>query len=130
MSRDASVTFTWAGDERTFRLAIKEALALEDRRDCGLAEIAGRLSSARWRIDDIREPLRLGLIGAGLDAAKARKLVEDNVVPGRLAEHVLAARAVLMASLVGDPNEPVGKEEAAEETGESPPPASTEPVAS
>lgn len=131
MSRDARISLVWAGDERVFRLAIGEALSLEQNRDSGLAEILARLSGPGWRIADIRETLRLGLIGGGMEGARARTLVEDNVRPGQLAEHVLYARAVLMAAIVGNPGEKVGKTKAATDAAGPegfPPPPSMEPA--
>ena len=62
-------------------------------------------------------------MGAGTEAGKARRLVDDNVTPGQLHEHVLAAQAILLAVLFNEPgqeDEP-GKTTAAEtETGDSP----------
>ncbi|WP_342643445.1 gene transfer agent family protein [Rhodoligotrophos ferricapiens] len=133
MSRDGRVSLVWAGDEREFRLGIDECLALEERRNTGLGEVLYRLSTNAWRIEDIRETLRLGLIGAGVEGKKARELVEAQVSPGKLAMHVLTAQAVLLAAIAGDANDAgddEGKAEAATDVTELngfPPPPSTEP---
>lgn len=133
MSRTGSVELQWAGDLRTFRLGIDELLALQDKRDSGPREIADRLRFSKWRVEDIQEVLRLGLAGGGEDPKNARKLVETNVIPGKLESNALIAFAVLMAAILGDENDPVGKEAAAPEapgaTG-SPVPPSTEPAPS
>lgn len=129
MSLDASFTQVWAGDERVFRLGIGELLALEEKRDLGCAEILNRISSAQWRIADVKEPIRLGLMGGGVEAKRAKELVEDNVVPGRLLEAAVLARNILLAALVAPSDEPVGKDDAATEAPEanaSPLPHSTE----
>lgn len=144
MSRDGSITLTWGGDERVFRLDIAALLALQESCKAGPAEIAGRLASGMWRIADAREPLRLGLIGGGLAGPVARRLVDDNAGPGQLAAGALVSYVVLMAALQGDPDDPVGKEQAAPEVPEgattpagttvpsatdaSPPPPSTDPA--
>ena len=109
MSRDASISLTWAGDERLFRLGIDQCLALEERRKCSLYEIMERLGGRKWFIDDLREPLRLGLIGGGMDGAPARKLVEKHVTAGNLMPHALPAHAVVLAAIHGVPDEKVGK---------------------
>lgn len=129
MSVDATIEFTWGGDLRTFRLAIAQCLALEEKRSCGLAEVKGRLEADKWYIDDVRQPLRLGLIGAGTDAKQAQKLVDEFCADGKLMDSVLAAYAVICAAISAPANEPpVGKQTAATDTTEanaSPPPLST-----
>jgi hypothetical protein len=129
MSREGSIELTWAGDLRIFRLGIDQLLALQDARDSGPMEIVNRLRQGTWRIDDIRDPIRLGLIGAGMDGKKARSVVEQHVSPGAIGQHVLVAMAVILAALQGDVNDPVGKEQVATTAPEataSPPPPSTE----
>lgn len=119
MSADASFTQVWAGDERIFRLGIGELLALEEKRDLGCAEILNRISMGQWRIADLKEPIRLGLMGGGVEAKKSRELVEAHVVPGKLLEAAILARAILLSALVGDTREQVGKSEAAAEAPEA-----------
>lgn len=129
MSRDASISVQFAGDECEFALKIDQILALETRLDSGISEVLGRLSSGRWRLADIREVIRLGLIGGGATAVDARRLVDAHVVPGALAEHLLIAQAIVMAAVAGVPREPVGNGEAADDQMifDYPPQASTEP---
>jgi hypothetical protein len=127
MSRDGRIEIDWGGDLRTFRLDIDRLIALQDACGAGPYEILTRLSSGRWLVQDIKETLRLGLMGGGVEGKKARDLADQAVQPGSILQHVQTAQAVLMASLVGDPNEPVGKNPPAEETDDSPLPASTEP---
>lgn len=133
MSANASFTQVWAGDERSFRLGIGELLALEEKRDLGCAEILNRIGLGQWRIADVKEPIRLGLMGGGVDARRARELVDENVVPGKLLEAAVLARAILLAALVGDSREQAGKDGAATEApgaNASPPPPSMEPAQS
>ncbi|WP_052003160.1 gene transfer agent family protein [Microvirga sp. BSC39] len=133
MSADASFEQVWAGDERVFRLGIGELLALEEKLDSGCAAVLNRIGTGEWRIADLKEPIRLGLMGGGTDAKRAKALVEENVVPGRLLEAAVLARAILLKALVGDTRETVGKDEAATgapEANASPPPLSTEEVQS
>ncbi len=100
MSADGSTTFVWGGDERTFRLGIGELLALQERRNSGPQEILNRFRLGTWRIEDIQEILRLGLIGAmtmpGTDAAaigrKAKYLVDANVRAGNITDNAAPAR--------------------------------------
>ena len=63
------------------------------------------------------EPIRLGLIGGGMEAVKALKLVRDYVGPGQLAENVALAYAILGAAIQGVPeDEPAKKARAAKTT--------------
>jgi hypothetical protein len=129
MSRDGSVELVWGGDLRTFRLGIDELLALQEKRDAGIQEIANRLRLQTWRVQDVHETLRLALMGGGMDAKAAQQLVDEQARPGKLASSALAAFAVLVSAIQGDENDPVGKGEAALETPgatDSPVPPSTE----
>jgi hypothetical protein len=108
---------------------------------CGPFEILQRLRSGFWRIDDIRETLRLGLIGGGLQAEKALKLViqyVDDFAERPLPENVPHAMAVLGAALYGPADEEMpggktetaGAEKEAHGTDASPSPSSTAPAPS
>lgn len=112
MSRDGSCEFVWAGDERRFRLGLDELFALQDKLDSGPAEIVTRLRDGTWRLQDVQETFRLALIGAGEDAKKAKALVAEQIVPGRIRQHVMPAFAIILSALQGDENDPVGKDQA------------------
>ncbi|MFC7399591.1 gene transfer agent family protein [Chelatococcus sp. GCM10030263] len=113
MSSDGSITFPWADGEYRFRLAIGQLRELQDKCSAGPAEIVQRLSIGSWRVDDVRETLRLGLIGGGLKPGDALILIKRYVDERPWLENITPAHVVLMAALVGDPDEPVGKDEAA-----------------
>lgn len=116
MSADASVTFAWADGEHRFRLAIGQLRELQEKCGAGPLEILDRLATRRWHVDDVRETMRLGLIGGGLEPFKALALVRHYIDDRPLMESVPAAQAVLMAALVGVPDDDVGKEGAEEST--------------
>lgn len=129
MSRDGSVELVWGGDLRSFRLGIDELLALQEKRDAGIQEIANRLRLQTWRVQDVHETLRLGLMGGGMDAKVAQRLIDEQARPGKLASSALTAFAVLVSAIQGDEDDPVGKDAAARETPGatgSPQPPSTE----
>jgi len=136
MSLDGSIEIFWAGDLRVFRLPIAQLLALEEKRDSALAEIHGRLMRGVWSLRDVTETLRLGLIGADVDARHAAKLVEEHCVDGRIEAAALVAFYALTAALdapkavaLAKGDEP-GKDRAETDPNEanaSPPPLSTRP---
>lgn len=120
MSRDGSTTFVWGDGEHQFKLAIGQLRELQENVDAGPAFILERLQTGRWMVDDIREPIRLGLIGGGMKPADAHKLVVRYVDERPLLENLPAARAILLVALVGAGDEEPGKTEAPE-TGEQSP---------
>ena len=133
MSRGGDITLTCWDGEHTFRLRIGELRTLQEKCDAGPAFIAGRLRDGSWLVDDIRETLRLGLIGAGVKQQAALSLVIEHVDGVPLAENVVTAHAVLMAAVYGVGDEVLGKSVPAgmspNENGEnSPSPASTPSV--
>jgi len=70
--------------------------------------------SDQWLLDDVRETIRLGLIGGGMPASAALALVQRYVDPVPLLENVPAARAIVQVLLVGAPDgEQPGKKKAA-----------------
>lgn len=123
----AEVELRWADGTYLFALKLKQIEELQRLCNAGLGEIAQRLLvERRWRIGDIVETIRLGLIGGGLPAVRARELV-DTYVDGRPladprdpANPLTTAQAVIMAAYFGvaeASEEPEGKAEAAADDG-------------
>jgi hypothetical protein len=67
----------WPGGEHDFRLGIGELRAIEQRCDAGCAVVMMRLLGQQWKIDDVVQPLRLGLIGAGMNEKEAQKALDS-----------------------------------------------------
>lgn len=130
--RHAEVTLAWADGDYTFRLAIKQLMELQDKCNAGPAFILSRLMQGTWFVNDIRETVRLGLIGGGMDPAAALKLVRWYVEERPLAESIMLAKALLMAVILPIEDDPLGKPEApkdpSESTAKSPSAQSTETV--
>lgn len=70
-----------------------------------------------WRVDEVREVIRLGLIGGGMPQAEAyfhlMKVVDEG---GDWKPHIAAAAQVLWHALNGDEEEPSKKDEAGKMT--------------
>lgn len=137
MTANGRVTLSWADGEHDFNLAkIGLVLELEDKCGCGVMEVFSRLREGRWRFNDIRETVRLGLIGGGKTPPQALLLTQRYVDVRPWQENVLTAQAVLMASIVGVPGDEVGKrpvegtETEATEASALSAPQSTEPAPS
>lgn len=114
MSANAEIELTWGDGEHRFRLAIGQLRELQDKCKCGPQEIADRLRLGTWRVDDIRETIRLGLIGGGKTPLEALTLVVRYVDGRPWAESTLVAFGIISAAIWGVPEDQpnVGKEEA------------------
>ena len=116
MSRDASVTLVFGDGEHLFRLPIGQIRELQEKTRAGPAHLLARLQSGEWFVDDIRETIRLGLIGGGAAPSEAYRLTVAYVDGRPLLEAVPVALGVLIACLVGAGEEdPPGKPAPAEQ---------------
>ena len=112
MSADGSITLKWADSEYIFRLALGQLRELEAKRNAGFAQIFNRIQSENWFVDDLREIIRLGLIGGGLPPLAALNMVENYVDARPKTESILPATLIIMTAMVGDLDDIVGKEAA------------------
>jgi Phage tail tube protein, GTA-gp10 len=115
VSADGSVTLTWAGEERRFRLAIGQLRELQENINRNRATPIGPMSlylliskGDAWP-DDLREVIRLGLIGGGTRLELVPGLLKRYAEDRPLLELVPVAQAVLGVALMGEPDDPVGK---------------------
>jgi Phage tail tube protein, GTA-gp10 len=116
MSRDATVTFDWADGTHSFRLAWGQLGELQEKCDAGPYIVLQRLHSGAWRIEDISNIIRLGLIGGKMEPAAALKLVRAYVEARPPMENLVPAQVILSAALMGAPEEAVGERDAANQT--------------
>ncbi|MBB2973946.1 gene transfer agent family protein [Mesorhizobium sp. RMAD-H1] len=85
-------TIVWSGGEHDFRLGIGELRAIEQRSDAGCAVVMMRLLTSQWKIDDVIQPIRLGLIGAGMQEKEAQALI-DRALADLASPYALAVTA-------------------------------------
>ena len=117
MSRSAEIELDWADGSYLFALRIGQLAELQEKCDAGPWYIRWALQAAILSSDVgmapprdtsaayVREPLRLGLIGGGMEAVAARKLVDRYVSEGQLAENMAAAFSVLSVAIQGVPDD-------------------------
>lgn len=116
----------WVGGEHEFALNIGQLRALQKACDAGPEQILTRIWSGEWRVDDLIEVLRLGLIGGGdVDRKDAGQLVSGLFDKHAILQFKPVAQAVLMDALTGDDGDPVG-----EPAGATTPPANGSSVKS
>jgi hypothetical protein len=114
--RDARIRdVTFADGEYDFRLAWGELAELQEKSDAGPLAILTRLQDGTWRVEDISNIIRLGLIGGGMPPSQARTLVVRYVEDRPPLENHLLATVVLTAAVMGSPEETVGEREAAKQ---------------
>lgn len=108
----------WADGTYQFALRWGELSELQDACGAGPFVVLARLAASQWRIEDVSTTIRLGLIGGGVEPAKALKLVQTYVEsrPSDLIVNASFARGILETSIVGAPDEPPGEHQAAPET--------------
>ena len=100
----------WLNGEDQFCLAkVGLILDLEEKCKAGISEIAGRLEGGTWYLNDVRETIRLGLIGGGKTPERAMAAVRRHVDENPLGVHVLLAYEILKTTIFGVPDDPVGK---------------------
>lgn len=120
MSIHGECKFDWGDEEHTFRLGLKEVRELQEHKHIGIGPLAlfKRIEAGDWKIDDLRETIRLGLIGGGMKPDLALKKVRRYVDDFPKVISVEPALTILGAFLVGDPVEPVGKRSAVKDVTE------------
>lgn len=104
-----SLTREFAGAKRVFALRFGDVMDLEEA--CGKVAIGAlykRVVAFDFRAKDIFEVLRIGLVGGGMEASAARRLVQERLDAGRLAPLAELAASVLLTLMDGAP-EPEGK---------------------
>ena len=93
----------FGGKPRRFELRIGEIRELEAERKAGVGAILSRLAYNQFFADDIRETVRLGLMGGGADEAEAHRLVIFYLEKRPLGENLQLAFDTLHAALNGVP---------------------------
>jgi hypothetical protein len=114
MSRTAQINLPWADGDYAFRLGIGELEELDDKLKIGPLPLYKKLVDGTWRAPEVRETLRVGLIGAGMKPVEAGRLVKRYVddVPDWF-ENARVASAIVGAIFSGWEDEPLGKRKGA-----------------
>jgi hypothetical protein len=139
-SGDGSIMLDWGGETRRFRLKIGQFRELQEainRPRCALgAQPIGPntfyhlLASGDAWPHEVREVIRLGLIGGGLPLAQVPGLMRRYFDEQPLPESALIAPGIFAAGYAGPPEDQAGKKADAETTtSRSPSPPSMAPAA-
>jgi hypothetical protein len=128
-ARSAQVRLELGGEKRTFRVGIDELERIQEETDAGPFELYGRLAAAheamagglrtlqgialaagcRLGPKDVSQVVYNGLVGGGLPPGEARKLTRLWIDARPIGEGVELAFMVMLAAVIGAPDEPVGE---------------------
>ena len=112
------VRLNWVGGEHDFALRIGELRSLQDSCNAGPEQVMVRLQNGSWRVNDIIEPIRLGLIGASeMTTAEAGPFVTNIFNQHNRLELKMTAFAIMVDALIGPEEDSPGGDQ-----GETPPP--------
>jgi len=112
MSRSAEVTLDWGDGTYVFALKWGQLIELQEKLDAGPLHVLNRLAGDGWKVEDVSQVIRLGLIGGGMDPVQALKAVRAYVEARPPLENLITAQAILSAGLMGAPDEAPGKRRA------------------
>lgn len=96
-----SVHAVFAGRERKFELRLGEIGELERLCGAGLGAIMLRLATMQWRWDDVRETVRLGLMGGGMSEPDATALAMAQLDKPPFGRFLQLANDIIVASVNG-----------------------------
>lgn len=82
-----------------FRLDIDGLRELQDKTDAGPAFLLHRIAAGQWRVDDVRETIRVGLVRGGLDPVQALVLLARYFDSAPIGRHVGLASLILSAAI-------------------------------
>jgi len=102
------IDLDWADGTYRFALPVAQLRDLQHKTGIGPLALYNRLLSGQWRVDDMGEVLRLGLIGGGLSPVAALEKTRAYVDPRPLTESVDPALRVLERALLPAPGEEDG----------------------
>lgn len=93
------ITKDWADGTYSFRLAYGQWLELQEAVNCGPLELYVNMLQRKWRVQHIREIIRIGLMGGGAEPVAALRLVKRYVEERPIVESVQIALEIVAASL-------------------------------
>lgn len=127
MSIKGGIDLDWADGTYPFRLVMSGIVELEEKCAAPIADIVTRVNGGRYSFNDVRETIRLALIGGGMPKIEALKMVRRHVDESPLAENSQIARAILLGVMFGFAEHPLAQaagEETSEQSVSNPPSSS------
>jgi hypothetical protein len=107
MSRTAQIREFFGDGYYDFKIGVAQAEELQDLFDCGLMVLLDRVASLCTK--EIRQTLRVGLVGGGMRKEDAYRLVETHAIEAYWLDCAATAGEAIRAALKGAPDEPLGE---------------------
>ena len=111
----ADIILDWAGKDRLFRLTFGGVLELEEA--CGKEAIGAiflRVSSGKFRAEDVWHTIRLALIGGGVNKVEAKRLMETHFDLAPYLDNAALAGDILISLMAGVEDGKQGEDGASE----------------
>lgn len=101
MSAYGEITEEFGDGEHTFRLGYKEISQFEEKFDLAFMAFINRIAEGNAKIVEVREIIRLGLIGGGMEAPKTIPLLKAFVEEAPLADYMAVALKIAQSGAFG-----------------------------
>lgn len=99
-------TTEFAGLERTFRFRTGEFFDVEEASGAPIGTLYKRLATSDFYAGDVQHVLRIGLVGGGMAASEADRLVRSQMDVKPLFALAGIAQDVILAAMTGIPEAP------------------------
>lgn len=110
-NRNGVVETDFGDGPHRFRLAMGQLEELQEKTGVGPFSLLQRFIAGDWSVVDVRETVRLGLVGGGMEPLAALNLVRRYVDEGNWwISHAALAKVIMLAALAGAPEELPGKD--------------------
>ena len=94
---------TFLGDAKhPFQLTAPMIIELERLTGSGIGTIAKRMFTQDYRLTEVTETIRLGLIGGGMDPKRAKEMIEAYVDNRPIGDSINVALTVMNATFFGE----------------------------
>jgi hypothetical protein len=91
----------FGGEQRRFELRLGEIKHLEQQTGCGIGDIYRRLLALAFKIEDVRQVVKFGLIGGGVPEIDAEAMVRAGVDGFPISEPYELAKDIMIACFIG-----------------------------
>lgn len=111
-NRSGKIEIPFGNDTHVFKLGYGQLKELQDAVNAGPLYILESFFNKTWQLEYVRETIRCGLIGGGMSATDAIRMVKtyvEDVESYPVITNVEPAIAILSAALFGAPEEDDGK---------------------
>lgn len=108
---DGGIPILWGDGEHRWRLRIRDLREIESTLDLGIYQLHERIARQQWRVRDLETIVRLALIGGGMEAPAATRMIAAEMDRWPLLETAAACQAVVLLALTGPQRQHTGQDQ-------------------